>query len=91
MAHHKSALKRIRQNEKRRIYNRRNKTIAKKIIKAIQKSKSFDEADELLSQAYKVLDRISAHRVIHKNNAAHKKSRLARFVNKLKANTLIQN
>lgn len=91
MAHHKSAFKRIRQNEKRRIYNRRNKMTAKKIIKAIKKSKSFEEANQLLSQAYKILDRISAHGVIHKNNAANKKSRLALLVNKLKANTIAQN
>lgn len=63
---------------------------AKKIIKAIKKSKSFEEANKLLSQAYKVLDRISANGVIHKNNAANKKSRLALFVNKLNANTFTQ-
>ncbi|MGQ9818859.1 MAG: 30S ribosomal protein S20 [Candidatus Kapaibacteriales bacterium] len=91
MAHHKSALKRIRQNEKRRVYNRRNKMVAKKIVKAIKKAKSFEDARELLSQAYKILDRISARGVIHKNNASNKKSRLARFVNKLKVNSLPQN
>jgi len=84
MAHHKSALKRIRQNRKRRLYNRQNKRMAKEIIKAIRRSQSYEEASELLKKAYKVLDRIAAHGVIHKNNAANKKSKLAHFVNKLK-------
>lgn len=89
MAHHKSALKRIKQNEKRRIYNRKNKTLAKKLIKEIKRSKSYEEANEFLRQAYKILDRISARGVIHKNNAANKKSHLAKFVNKLKAETIV--
>ncbi len=84
MAHHKSALKRIRQNRKRRLYNRQNKRNSKEIIKAIRRSSSYEEACELLKRAYSVLDRISARGVIHKNNAANKKAKLARLVNKLK-------
>ncbi|MGB9770351.1 MAG: 30S ribosomal protein S20 [Candidatus Kapaibacteriota bacterium] len=84
MAHHKSALKRIRQNRKRRLYNRRNKQIAKEIVKSIRRATNFEEANELLKKAYKIFDRIAAHGVIHKNNAANKKSKLARIVNKLK-------
>jgi len=84
MAHHKSALKRIRQNRKRRLYNRKNKRAAKEIIKAIRRATSYEEAKELVQKAYKVLDRIAARGVIHKNNAANKKSKLARLVNRLK-------
>ncbi len=84
MAHHKSALKRIRQNRKRRLYNRQNKRLAKDIVKSIRRTKSYEEAVELLKKAYKIFDRIAAHGVIHKNNASNKKSKLARFVNKLK-------
>lgn len=91
MAHHKSSLKRIRQSKRRQVYNRRNKTMAKKIIKAIKRSNSYEEAKDLLKTAYKILDRISSHRVIHKNNAANKKSRLARFVNRLKIPSISTN
>ncbi len=84
MAHHKSALKRIRQNRRRRLYNRSNKKLAKEAIKAVKSSKSYDEAVEKLSKAYKILDKISAKRVLHKNNAANRKSQLARFVNSLR-------
>ncbi|MCX7908887.1 MAG: 30S ribosomal protein S20 [Ignavibacteria bacterium] len=84
MAHHKSALKRIRQNRKRRLYNRANKRIAKDIVKEIRRAKTYEEASELLKKAYKIFDRIAARNVIHKNNAANKKSKLARLVNKLK-------
>ncbi len=84
MAHHKSALKRIRQNVKRRIYNRRNKRMMKLAIKAVKSCKTYEEALEKLQRAYSVLDRVAAHGVIHKNNAARRKSRLTAFVNKLK-------
>ncbi len=84
MAHHKSALKRIRQTRRRRLYNRSNKKIAKEAIKSVKNSKTYDEAIEKLNQAYKILDRIAAKGILHKNNAANKKSRLAHFVNSLK-------
>lgn len=84
MAHHKSALKRIRQNRKKRLYNRANKRLAKDVMKSIRNAKTFEEANELLKKAYKILDRISAHGVIHKNNAANKKSKLSKLVNTLK-------
>jgi small subunit ribosomal protein S20 len=58
--------------------------MAKEIVKAIRRATSFEEANELLKKAYKIFDRISARGVIHKNNAANKKSKLARLVNKLK-------
>lgn len=83
MAHHKSALKRIRQNRKLRIYNRLNKKMMKTAIKEVLASKQREEAIEKLNKAYKVLDRIAAHRILHRNNVANKKARLARYVNAL--------
>lgn len=84
MAHHKSALKRMRQSRKLRLYNRLNKKTAKYAIRAVREAKTVEEAVEKLRIATKVLDRISAKNVIHKNTAANRKSSLARFVNKLK-------
>ncbi|MCX7879154.1 MAG: 30S ribosomal protein S20 [Ignavibacteria bacterium] len=85
MAHHKSALKRIRQSKKRRLYNRLNKKLAKDAIKAVKKARSYEEGLELLRKAYSVLDRIAARGIVHKNNASNKKSKLSLFLNKLKA------
>jgi len=84
MAHHKSALKRIRQSRKRRLYNRLNKKLVKNAIRSVLESKTAEEAINNFSKANSVLDKVAARGVLHKNNIANKKSRLAKFVNKLK-------
>lgn len=84
MAHHKSALKRIRQSRKRRLYNRLNKKLVKNAIRSVLESKTAQEAISNFSKANSVLDKVAARGVLHKNNVANKKSRLAKFVNKLK-------
>ncbi len=84
MAHHKSALKRMRQSRKRRLYNRLNKKAAKFAIRAVSEATTFEEAAEKFRLATKILDRISAKNVMHSNTASNKKSSLAKHVNKLK-------
>ena len=84
MAHHKSALKRIRQSEKKRIYNRQNKKSMKLSIRAVREAKSFDEAQQSLVKAYSVLDTLAARGIIHKNKAANDKSKLTKHVYSLK-------
>ncbi|MFQ3580248.1 MAG: 30S ribosomal protein S20 [Bacteroidales bacterium] len=84
MAHHKSALKRIRQSRKRRLYNRLNKKLVKNAIRSVLESKTAEEAISNFSKANSVLDKVAARGVLHRNNVANKKSRLAKFVNKLK-------
>ncbi|MDQ1266710.1 MAG: small subunit ribosomal protein [Bacteroidota bacterium] len=80
MAHHKSALKRIRQTRTRKIYNRHNTKTVKLAIRAVRESKTSEEGIEKLRLAMKAIDRATAHGVIHKNNAARRKSRLAKKV-----------
>lgn len=79
MANHKSALKRIRQNEKRRVYNRtfrnRARTFVKKARVAI-KSADQPSATEAVRQAVQDLDKAASRGVIHPRNAARRKSRL---------------
>ena len=87
MAHHKSALKRIRQTKKRRLYNRLNKKLVKQSLRAVREAKTFETAAELLQKAYSVLDKVSARGVIHKNSAANHKSALAKLVKKLDPST----
>jgi len=84
MAHHKSALKRIRQSKRLKLYNRLNKKMLKVAIRSVRESKSFDEASEKMKTASKVLDKLSSRKILHKNNAANKKASLAKFVNNLK-------
>ena len=84
MAHHKSALKRIRQTKTKRVYNRTNKRVLKEAVKAVQLSSNYDEAVTKLNNATKVLDKIASRGIIKKNTASNKKSSLSRFVNSLK-------
>ncbi|NLE52763.1 MAG: 30S ribosomal protein S20 [Chloroflexi bacterium] len=79
MANHKSALKRIRSNEKRRQRNRvwrsRTRTEAKQAVTAIQAG-DLEEARQATIEAIRVLDKAANKGVLHKNNAARRKSRL---------------
>lgn len=79
MANHKSALKRIRQNEKRRTHNRiyrnRARTLVKQARTAIE-SGNVEEAKEATRMAIRDLDMAASKGIIHKRNAARRKSRL---------------
>ncbi len=79
MANIKSALKRNKQNEKRRIHNRiyrgRARTFVKKAQTAIV-SGDADAAKAATPEAISALDRAAEKGIIHKNNAARRKSRL---------------
>lgn len=86
MANHASALKRMRQSRKRRIYNRQYKNRIKEAVKSVQEAENYETALENLNKATKILDKSSARNIIHKNTAARKKSNLAKHVNTLKGN-----
>lgn len=81
---HKSAQKRARQTVKRTEKNKFDKARIKSVIKEVQSSKTREEAEIKLKKAVSLLDRYSVKHLIHKNNAANKKSQLVRFVNTLK-------
>ncbi|MCE1166536.1 MAG: 30S ribosomal protein S20 [Sphingobacteriia bacterium] len=83
MANHKSALKRIRSNEKRRLRNRYH---ARTMRNAIRKFRSLEEKTEAVAQLPKVvslLDKLAKRAIIHKNKASNLKSKLMRRVNTL--------
>ena len=88
MANHKSAVKRARQNEKRRIRNaairKSLRTSTKQFETAIQ-SGNKEEATELLKDTSRRWDMGVSKNVVHKNAAARKKSRLAKKLNDLMA------
>lgn len=85
MAHHLSALKRIRQTKKRRLYNRLNKKLVKDAIKDVRTATVYEDAMAKLQKATSILDKVSMRGVIHKNNASNKKSSLAAYVKSLKS------
>ena len=88
MAIHKSALKRSRQNQEKRVINRGIKSNLRTKIKSVSaalEEKDQKKAQEALSQAIPAIDKIASQGIIHKRNAARKISRLTRKVNALKS------
>ncbi len=83
MAHHKSALKRIKTSEQARLVNRRYVKSMRKIIKEVLAAETKEQATPLLNKSISVLDRLAIKGIIHKNKAANQKSRLTKFVNAL--------
>ncbi len=81
----KSAKKALRQSEKRRIKNLRQKREIKDLFKQVTKlvsEKKIDEAKPLLPRYYKKLDKAAKTNLIKKNTASRKKSRLTNLINK---------
>ncbi|GAB4308318.1 30S ribosomal protein S20 [Pseudothermotoga elfii] len=76
----KSAEKRVRQSflrrEKNRAYKTRMKNAIKKVLAAVQTEESSEKIEELLKQAIAAIDKAASKGVIHKNQAARRKSRL---------------
>ncbi len=81
MANIKSQIKRNRQNEKRRLRNRyytgRARTAVKK-ARAAQEKGSLETAQQATMEAVSALDKAAEKGILHKNNAARRKSRLMR-------------
>lgn len=88
MANIRSSAKRARQNVKRRAHNRYYSTTARTFVKKARvqiDGKSLDTAAETVQQAIKALDKAAQKGVIHRNNAARRKSRLVKALNRAKA------
>ena len=83
MPQHKSAEKRVRQNEVRRIRNRDKRSKMRTMIKTLQASTDKDEAIVLLNDVKAGLDRLVIKNIIKKNQAANYKSSLEKSVNAL--------
>ena len=83
MANHKSALKRARQNEERRIRNKTIKTKVKNIVKDVRFAAGKESNETILNkltQAQSTIDKAAKKGIIHKKNASRKISRLAGLV-----------
>lgn len=86
MPNHKSAEKRVRQNEKRRVINRSNRSKVRTQIKKLRSAlglKDKNLSQELLNPTISTIDKAVNKGLLHKNTAARYKSRLTGHVNEL--------
>jgi small subunit ribosomal protein S20 len=83
MANHKSALKRIRSNDKKRLRNRFQHKTTRNAIKKLKELTDRKEADVLLKSVISMLDKLSKNNIIHANKAANLKSKLTKHVSAL--------
>ncbi len=83
MANHKSALKRIRQNEKKRVHNRYYAKTTRNAVKALRNETDKEEAVKSYPKVVSMIDKLAKKNIIHKNKAANLKSKLAVQVNSL--------
>ncbi|WP_339609843.1 30S ribosomal protein S20 [uncultured Roseivirga sp.] len=83
MANHKSALKRIRSNEAKRLRNRYQHKTTRTYIKRLRDTSDKSEAQELLKKVIAMVDKLAKNNIIHKNKAANNKSKLTKLVNSL--------
>ena len=81
MANHKSAIKRIRSNNAKRLQNRYYAKTTRTAVKKLRGTTSQKEAAELLPKVVALLDKLAKKSVIHKNKASNLKSKLTKRVN----------
>ncbi|HEY67733.1 MAG: 30S ribosomal protein S20 [Chloroflexi bacterium] len=88
MANTKSAIKRLRSARRRRVRNRiyrgRARTAIKKARRLMDEGR-LEEAREAVRVAVSALDKAAEKGIIHKNNAARRKSRLMRRLNRIES------
>jgi len=86
LAHHKSAIKRIKQNAKKCERNRHIRTTLRTFIKRVREAAAKNDptaAKEALAAAVPVIDSAVSKGIIHPNNASRNVSRLTRLVNSM--------
>ncbi|MDR9456496.1 MAG: 30S ribosomal protein S20 [Salegentibacter sp.] len=79
MANHKSALKRIRSNEAKRLRNRYQHKTTRNAIKKLREADK-KEAETLLPSVVSMVDKLAKKNIIHDNKAANLKSKLSKHV-----------
>jgi len=80
MANHKSALKRIRSNEAKRLTNKYQHKTTRNTIKKFRELTDKKEAEKMFPTVISMLDKLAKKNVIHANKAANLKSGLAKHV-----------
>jgi len=90
MPNHKSNWKRLRQDKVRRLRSRINKSrirthIKKVLEEAANNTITGDALEKSAREIFRLVDRAARRKVIHPRNAARKKSRIARLLNRARA------
>jgi len=83
MANHLSAIKRIRQNEKRRLHNRYYARTMRNALKDFRSISVKKDAEEKFPKMVSLIDKLVKKNIIHKNKAANLKSKLSKQVSTL--------
>jgi len=80
MANHKSALKRIRSNEAKRLRNKYQHKTTRNAIKKLRELTKKKDAETLFPSVVSMIDRLAKNNIIHANKAANLKSGLSKHV-----------
>ena len=83
MAHHASAKKRIRQNERRKLHNKYYAKTTRNAIRDLRNTTDKATATANAPKVYSMIDKLAKIGVIHKNKAANLKSGIAVYIGKL--------
>lgn len=80
MANHKSALKRIRSSEVKRLRNRYQHKTTRNAIKKLRETTEKAAAEKLFPEVVSMIDKLAKNNIIHSNKAANLKSGLSKHV-----------
>jgi small subunit ribosomal protein S20 len=80
MANHKSALKRIRSNEAKRVLNKYQHKTTRNAVRDLRAVEDKTEAQGKLGKVISMLDKLAKRNIIHKNKVANLKSKLTKHV-----------
>jgi len=80
MANHKSALKRIRSSETKRLRNRYQHKTTRNAIKKIKELTDKKEAEKMFPEVTSMIDKLAKKNIIHDNKAGHLKSQIAKHI-----------
>ncbi len=83
MANHKSALKRIRQSETRRVHNRYYAKTVRNAVRTFRSLTDKKEAAEQMPKLYAMIDKLAKKKIIHKNKAGNLKSKITKYASTL--------
>lgn len=80
MANHKSALKRIRSNEAKRLRNKYQHKTTRNMIKKLRETTNKSEAEKMFPSVASMIDKLAKKNIIHNNKAANLKSGLSKHI-----------
>jgi small subunit ribosomal protein S20 len=83
MANHKSSIKRIRQNNTKRLHNRYYAKSMRNVLRKFRSLTEKSEAEVILPKLHSMIDKLAKRNIIHKNKAGNLKSKTVKFVAKL--------